>query len=587
MFGKHAVSKAVAAVLFSAAASTHALAQSPYQGAWSGTYSYRSTSTCTAGALTYNQICSGTDPWTGSVSANGRLTVFRYTGTSVCTSDIAPNANYFSSPGDPAPFSYGVINASGTISVPAVTVNRIIGSTTVTGVCPATTFQFTGATMSNSITCSQTSHDVSAVITDCTGSNASSWTGTKGAVALSSPPPIFPITVISTITTNTVNATAQIQPRAQDVGTNASIFVFAHAPSNLVHGTALYDRAPVSPPIAAAAKDAVVCVLAQVDASGQLVAVSASTMQALLSGVLTTQSQSLTLLSNVPTPNVAGATFFVGYGGSAAAMLSSGVFQTAFSVPGAVQCTAQLDAAPAPKSPGALTGLWWNAAESGWGISFTQRGSNTFAAWYTYDAAGKPKWYVSTCAGAGATGGTCNGVIYEVAGPAYFGAAFNASMVNAVDAGTLQATFRDAGNATMTYTVAGQTRTVALTRQPLGTGTTPPAVDYTDLWWNPNESGWGMSMTQQFGVTFLAWYVFDSNGKPTWLVATCAMSGSTCSGSLFRTRGPGFGPTFDATQVQATSVGTVIVSFLDANNAVLSYSVDGVSATKSITRQLF
>ena len=156
-----------------------------------------------------------------------------------------------------------------------------------------------------------------------------------------------------------------------------------------------------------------------------------------------------------------------------------------------------------------------------------------------------------------------------------------------IKAGSLNMNFRGPDNATMTYALGGETRTVELTRQPLATGTTPPAVDYTDLWWNPNESGWGMAMAQQFGVTFLAWYVYDANGKPTWLVSTCTMSGSTCSGTLYRTTGPVFGPTFNSSQVRATVAGTAIVSFIDANNAVLSYTVDGVSETRSVTRQLF
>lgn len=33
---------------------------------------------------------------------------------------------------------------------------------------------------------------------------------------------------------------------------------------------------------------------------------------------------------------------------------------------------------------------------------------------------------------------------------------------------------------------------------------TPPAVNYTDMWRNPNESGWGPAVTHQYGVLFLA-----------------------------------------------------------------------------------
>jgi len=96
-----------------------------------------------------------------------------------------------------------------------------------------------------------------------------------------------------------------------------------------------------------------------------------------------------------------------------------------------------------------------------------------------------------------------------------------------------------------------------------------------------------MAMAQQYGITFLAWYVYDAVSKPTWLVATCTMSGSSCSGTLYRTTGPAFGPTFNPSQVQAVAAGTVSVNFTDANNAILSYTVDGVSATKTVTRQLF
>jgi hypothetical protein len=73
-----------------------------------------------------------------------------------------------------------------------------------------------------------------------------------------------------------------------------------------------------------------------------------------------------------------------------------------------------------------------------------------------------------------------------------------------------------------------------------------------------------------------------------WYVASnCAVSGSSCTGTLYRTTGPAFGPTFDPTRIQVFSVGSATVNFTDANNAVLSYTVDGVSATKTITRQLF
>jgi len=156
-----------------------------------------------------------------------------------------------------------------------------------------------------------------------------------------------------------------------------------------------------------------------------------------------------------------------------------------------------------------------------------------------------------------------------------------------VPAGSLSVSFASASSASMTYTVGSQTRTVNIARQVFAAGATP-GVDYTDLWWNPIESGWGMAITQQASVMFLAWYVYDSSGKPVWYVASnCAVSDSGCTGTLYRTTGPAFGPAFDPTKIQVFSVGSVTLSFSDANQGTLSYTVNGVSGTKNITRQLF
>ena len=55
-----------------------------------------------------------------------------------------------------------------------------------------------------------------------------------------------------------------------------------------------------------------------------------------------------------------------------------------------------------------------------------------------------------------------------------------------------------------------------------------PDVNYTDIWWGgSSESGWGIAATQQGSTVFLAWYVYDSNAKPTWYVALCTISGTS------------------------------------------------------------
>jgi hypothetical protein len=246
-----------------------------------------------------------------------------------------------------------------------------------------------------------------------------------------------------------------------------------------------------------------------------------------------------------------------------------------------------------PATPGPLSGLWWNTTESGWGISFTQRRNVVFAAWYGYESAGRPKWHVaSSCTMPSAlmASGTCSGSLYEVNGPTFFGVPFRPATPGQVtSSGNLQVDFQDPGHATMTIVVGGVSRRVEIVRQAFAP-TVPLAIDYTDLWWNPSESGWGMAVTQQGNVMFLAWYVYDGAGKPVWYVASnCAVNAANdgCAGTLYRTTGPALGPTFNPSAVQVFTAGTVSLDFLSANIGTLNYTVDGVSDSKVITRQIF
>ena len=241
-------------------------------------------------------------------------------------------------------------------------------------------------------------------------------------------------------------------------------------------------------------------------------------------------------------------------------------------------------------SPGPLSGIWWNPNESGWGINFTQRRNNIFAAWYTYDAAGNAKWYVASNCAIPSGSSSCSGTLYQVEGPLFFGVQFDPTREVVTAVGSISIQFSGISSATMTYTVNGQNRTVAIQRQVFNSGTTPPIVDYTDLWWNPDESGWGLAVTQQYNIMFLAWYVYDGAGKPTWFVVpNCAVNtGQTgCVGDVFRTTGPPFGSTFNPTQVTVYPAGKMFLNFTDPNHGDLSYNNDTLFVTKKITRQIF
>lgn len=249
--------------------------------------------------------------------------------------------------------------------------------------------------------------------------------------------------------------------------------------------------------------------------------------------------------------------------------------------------------------PGPGTGLWWNPSEPGWGVHITQRRSTFFAALFHYDANRNPKWFVaSNCVMPSPCpdcieGVLCQGPVYEAGGSAFFEAPFSPSSVSTREVGVMALNFTNRNRGSMTYVVNGQHRTVNIERQLFAPSTTL-SVDYTDLWWKPDESGWGLGITHQGNVMFLTWFVYDGSGQPTWLVASnCVVNanGNGCRGALYRTRG-GLGPVpgpggFDRTGFQVTEAGTIDVSFTGPNNGVISYTVGASSQTKAITRQLF
>lgn len=231
-------------------------------------------------------------------------------------------------------------------------------------------------------------------------------------------------------------------------------------------------------------------------------------------------------------------------------------------------------------------GLWWNANESGWGMSITQHGDIIFAAMYTYDGAGLPIWYVITNCPVTATG--CTGDIFRVNGgtPPTVPWTGAGRVLTKVGTGTLE--FVNSSVGTFNFTIDDVAGSKAITQQIFAAGTSVSGFDYTDLWWNESESGWGVSLTQQFGTIFAAWYTYDAAGDPVWYVATnCPVSGAGCTGELYRVTGGAPLTSAWKNVNPAVVVGNVTFAFTDAANGTMNYTIDGVASSRAITRQVY
>jgi len=118
--------------------------------------------------------------------------------------------------------------------------------------------------------------------------------------------------------------------------------------------------------------------------------------------------------------------------------------------------------------------------------------------------------------------------------------------------------------------------------------------DASDLWWNPNESGWGVNLVEQGTVLFATLFVYDANGRAHWYVSPGMETSSlntptdqpvTFAGMLYETTGPVAAANFNPAQVVGRQVGTASFDYRRPNAGILTYVIDGLTTSKQVQRQ--
>ena len=249
-------------------------------------------------------------------------------------------------------------------------------------------------------------------------------------------------------------------------------------------------------------------------------------------------------------------------------------------------------------------GLWWNSpagSESGWGVNLAHQGDTLFASWFTYDADGSGLWLVMSN-GTKTGEATYSGTLSRHTGPWFHAVPWDPSVVTSSVAGNASFAFANADNGTFTYTLNGITQSKAITRYQFGGPTTrctaggPSGAkpSYQDLWWRApagSQPGWGVHLAHQGDTLFGTWFTYDANGKGEWFsMSNGVRTGTdTYSGALHRTTGPAFDANpWNSSQVRAELVGSATFAFgQDPDNAIFTYTLEGVSASQPITRYRF
>ncbi len=240
------------------------------------------------------------------------------------------------------------------------------------------------------------------------------------------------------------------------------------------------------------------------------------------------------------------------------------------------------------------TGAWWRSDESGWGVFLVDQGNMLAPSWFTYGDDGKATWFIVSGAFKQADGSYV-GDVYSFTGVPY-------SQINgqASDPGNRVGTstfrFTDANTLKLDYNVGGHQQTKTLSRFDWGdqdlvcSPSTAPVssfTNYTAMWWDPSQSGWGLHVNHVGDLMVATWYTYGADRKAIWLQAsTTKGADGVYRGKLYQ--GTTGTPYHQINGQPATAgvneVGTASFSFSNGGAGQFSYTIGSVTQTKSIVR---
>ncbi|MBI1777945.1 MAG: hypothetical protein HYR63_21620 [Proteobacteria bacterium] len=120
------------------------------------------------------------------------------------------------------------------------------------------------------------------------------------------------------------------------------------------------------------------------------------------------------------------------------------------------------------------------------------------------------------------------------------------------------------------------------------------AQNYSDIWWDPSEGGWGLSLADHDTRLYGVLYTYAPDGRPVWYVIPSGTFTETKRffvGDIYETSGSPYNAAFNANQVNMVKVGTARLDFappgLPAGTALLSSTIGSLTETKQVQRFAF
>ena len=210
------------------------------------------------------------------------------------------------------------------------------------------------------------------------------------------------------------------------------------------------------------------------------------------------------------------------------------------------------DAASTTLRPAA--GLWYNPQRSGHGFDLELTGNILSITWYTYQDDGTPTWYLASAAYANPWVADLKRYTRNPASPP-----------TATTVGSLRLAFNDARSGSFEWQLGTRSGTEPV--QQLIAATTPALPDRTGIWYDPAESGWGLSIYSGGDVRSAVMYFYDTANQPRWVLG---VGSNAAVENLAMQSFRGFCPDCAFVPTSASSGGRIDLRFVGARNASLS-----------------
>jgi len=214
-------------------------------------------------------------------------------------------------------------------------------------------------------------------------------------------------------------------------------------------------------------------------------------------------------------------------------------------------------------------GWWWNPIESGSGYAIERQGNSIFMAAFLYETSGAATWY-ATLLTLQPDGSYKGDMTRYVGGKSLLGSYKSPSSTTVVATANASFPKPDMGTMTISFPNGAPTRTIPISRFAFASPSFEPSKGnfQSGWWWNDQESGTGYFIEAQGTSAFIASFMYDTSGQPTWYASLSSLTGTNVlSGALdIYANGQALGGTYKAPTASAGAAGSMSYAF--TNDAV-------------------